>query len=41
MTTTVTMTMPMLTAMMLTKMAMAINHDDDDGGDDEMMIMKL
>ena len=29
MTTTVTMTMPMLTAMMLTKMAMAINYDDD------------
>ena len=30
MTTTVTMTMPMLTAMMLTKMAMAINYDDDE-----------
>ena len=30
MATTVTMTMPMLTAMMLTKMAMAINYDDDE-----------
>ena len=29
MATTVTMTMPMLTAMMLTKIAMAINYDDD------------